>query len=100
VSQRTIEVSLPQLRPGTYMILCATFAAGQLGPFELCVFADTTNGVGVDQVYPPVWRTGASTQLPGAGEKKKSGGDDDDDDLGGDEEAGGGGGDRADFEIN
>ena len=54
-AERSIEVDLPQLRPGTYMVLCATFAAGQLGPFELTVYANTT-GVAVDQVYPPVWR--------------------------------------------
>jgi len=39
------------------MVMCATFAAGQRGPFELAVFANTS-GVIVDQVYPPVWRAG------------------------------------------
>lgn len=51
------QVDLPRLRPGVYMVMCATFTAGQRGPFELAVFANTS-GVIVDQVYPPVWRAG------------------------------------------
>jgi hypothetical protein len=59
VKKRCVEVDLPQLRPGCYMVVCATFAAGQLGPFQLQVFCNST-AVGVDQFYPPTWRTQAT----------------------------------------
>jgi hypothetical protein len=45
------------------MVVCATFAAGQLGPFELTVYANTA-GVAVDQVYPPTWRSSGSAPSP------------------------------------
>ena len=50
-------LTLPHMRPGVYMVVAATFAAGQLGPFELTVYANTKALV-VDQIYPPTWRAG------------------------------------------
>jgi hypothetical protein len=64
-SKRTIELDLPSMTPGVYMILCTTFVAGQLGPFELTVFANS-NGVSINQVYPPKWRNNIPAPKPGA----------------------------------
>ena len=62
-AQRTVELDCPHLRPGVYMVVCATFAAGQLGPFELVVYGNT-KGLLLEQVYPPVWRAGAAEPPP------------------------------------
>jgi len=65
VSKRTIELELPAMTPGVYMIVCTTFVAGQLGPFQLTVFANS-NGVNVNQVYPPKWRNNIPQVKPDA----------------------------------
>ncbi len=67
VRQRTVELDLPGMAPGTYMLLAATFAAGQRGPFELKVLANA-EGAAVEQVYPPVWRHRVAAPAPTAAE--------------------------------
>ena len=67
VKRRSVEVDLPQLRPGVYMVVCATFAAGQLGPFQLSAFVNST-AASLEQFYPPTWRTIQSGGAGGSGE--------------------------------
>ena len=67
VKRRSVEVDLPQLRPGVYMVVCATFAAGQLGPFQLSAFVNST-AASLEQFYPPTWRTIQRGGAGGSGE--------------------------------